>query len=212
MNSAIHKLPPCSRQTMTQPVASSMTWWNKKDQKQLTCNLLDMWLHMPGSVLHLLVPGHYQSCQLFFQTSPNQTSSIYVLHLPASTTCQAQLLHCLVPPLTKTSWWGCVDSPSNPELWPSQNLVPDLTYPHDLLHRLCRMPMWSTHWPPSMPSSYLLHRPCLSQDDLTNGPLGGSRLYSWGPVILSKVMSAKVSPQWPQNNLTNSPLSKSHIN
>ena len=27
---------------------------------------------------------------------------------------------------------------------------------------------------PSMPPSYLLHRPCLSQDDLTNGPLGGS--------------------------------------
>jgi len=34
-----------------------------------------------------------------------------------------------------------VDSPANLELWPPQNPAPDVTYPHDLLHRICRMPM-----------------------------------------------------------------------
>jgi len=59
-----------------------------------------------------------------------------------------------------------VDSPAQLKLWLWQILVPDVTYPHDLPHGVCRMPMWPTHWPSRMPPQYLLSRSCTIQDDL----------------------------------------------
>jgi len=67
-----------------------------------------------------------------------------------------------------TAWgsWVLIAQPSTPKLWPSQDPVPDVTYHHDLPHRVYRMSMWSTHWPTSMPSIYLQHRSGTFQDDL----------------------------------------------
>jgi len=86
-------------------------------------------VHVPGIPMHLLSP------QQIMATPHQSHNKNHYLGTPTGLVLvyDGHLIH--------------VDPPAQPKLWLSQTLVPDVTYAHDLLHGVCQMPIWSTHWP-----------------------------------------------------------------